>query len=280
MLSIDKKTFFAYCRRAPFGGRLTQQQVDGLTNILETAADNLGRVATLPCLAYIFATAFHETGGRMEPVREGFAKTDVGARKVVASRKYGVVDPVTNHVYYGRGYVQITWAENYKRLGTLLNYDLYRTPDLALQPHIAAELLVRGMTTGAYTGKKLLDYFTDEHADPRGARRIINGTDKADLIASYYEQFLGALRAADMKTPLPEDVTDAAAKPDKPTLATDRTTIGAITSGIGSLGLGSLVSVIDNPYALAAFGVAALLVGVGAILFLTGRLKIRHEGGV
>ncbi len=32
---MNRETFFAYARRAPFGGRLTQSQVQGLNKILD-----------------------------------------------------------------------------------------------------------------------------------------------------------------------------------------------------------------------------------------------------
>jgi len=49
------------------------------------------------------------------------------------------------------------------------------------------------MEIGLYTGKKLSDYIFDDVAAPIAARRIINGTDKAELIASYYHIFLDAI---------------------------------------------------------------------------------------
>lgn len=156
MAKLDLTTFFAYARRAPFGGRLTQQQVDGMTAILD-AWNKHGFSSDLRYLAYILATAFHETGCRMVPVREGFAKTDAAARKVVAARKYGKPDPLTSHVYYGRGHVQLTWAENYRRVGARLALDLYHNPDLALDEDVSARILIRGMIEGLYAGKKLAD---------------------------------------------------------------------------------------------------------------------------
>ena len=99
-MSIDRKTFFTYVRRAPFGGRLTQQQVDGLNAIL-AYWDSWDQNKDVRWLAYILATVHHETGGKFAPVREGFASTDIGARKIVAHRKYGK-EEATGQVYYGR----------------------------------------------------------------------------------------------------------------------------------------------------------------------------------
>jgi putative chitinase len=43
------------------------------------------------------------------------------------------------------------------------------------------------MRDGLFTGVNLERYFNDTRTDAINARKIINGTDKADLIASYYK---------------------------------------------------------------------------------------------
>lgn len=266
---LNKTVLFAYLRKAPFGGRLTQAQVDGVNAVLD-ACDRYD-VSSAEEKAYILATAFHETGGKMQPVREGFASSDAGARRVVAARKYGKPDPKTGHVYYGRGLVQLTWRENYEKLGGVFGIDLVRSPDLALRSDISANVLVYGMQEGIFTGKKLADYFTGK-PNPEGARRIVNGTDKASLIASYYDRILAALKAAEAQDA--KEVKAADAKPDKPALATDKTVIGTITSVLGAGGAG-VFAAIDNPWAFAAVAVVVL----GVLLFVTGRLEIRRKAG-
>lgn len=276
MNGLNLTTFYAYIRKAPFGGRLTQSQIDGINAILK-AFEGAGQTSN-KFLAYILATAFHETGGRMVPVREGFAKTDAGARKAVAKRKYAKPDPITGHVYYGRGHVQLTWAENYKRMGEILDIPLYENPDLALDKFFSAAILIEGMIRGKsnrgdFTGKTLDDYFSGSNDDPVGARRIINGTDKATLIAGYYKAFFDALDHA-KDGGQPADVNIADAEADKPDLTTDKTTIGTISAVAGSGAFGVLTS-IDSPWAFAAFAVLA----IGAFLFLTGRLQIVRKAG-
>lgn len=271
MQGLNLTTFYAYIRKAPFGGRLTQSQIEGIEQVLEQF-EGTG-LRAYKYLAYILATAFHETGGKMQPVREGFAKTDAAARKIVAKRAYSVVDKETGQVYYGRGLVQLTWSENYKKMEDVVRRPLYKNPDLALDPAISAAILVNGMINGSFTGKKLADYFNGENEDPVGARRIINGTDKAQLIAQYYKNFLDALNhAADGGQP--EDVKQEDGQPDTPSLVTDKTTMGAISAVAGSGAVGALTS-INSPWAFAAFLVLAL----GAYLFLTGRLQIVRKAG-
>lgn len=71
-------------------------------------------------LAYGLATARREVGAGMVPVREGFKKTDAEACAYVLRHyptKYGRPAGRWGHVYYGRGYVQLTWLKNYEREG-------------------------------------------------------------------------------------------------------------------------------------------------------------------
>jgi hypothetical protein len=50
------------------------------------------------------------------------------------------------------------------------------------------------MHLGMFTGKKLSDYIKGQFADYKEARRIINGTDKANLLAKYASRFEKILR--------------------------------------------------------------------------------------
>lgn len=62
-------------------------------------------------------------------------------------------------------------------------------PALACDPKIAAKIAVAGMTRGLFTGRSLDEYINAMRCDYVGARRIINGTDRADLIAGYAKAF-------------------------------------------------------------------------------------------
>ena len=52
------------------------------------------------------------------------------------------------------------------------------------------------MKEGLFTGRGLADAFTDEMTDWTGARRIVNGRDRAVEIAAYARAFRDALNAA------------------------------------------------------------------------------------
>ena len=127
-------------------------------------------------VAYMLATAKHETANTFAPIEE------YGKGKGLP---YGQPDPVTGLVYFGRGYVQLTWARNYKSMGKALNLPLFLHPDLALRYDVAYKIMSYGMTHGTFTGVALRRYINEGKTDYLNARKIINSLDKADLIAGY-----------------------------------------------------------------------------------------------
>lgn len=193
--------------RPIFDGKLSQSQVDGLNVILDGFTVYGDGSATK--LAYVLATAFHETGRTMQPVKETQFTADVPTDATVKSRltkawKAGKMKWVKSDYwsggFFGRGYVQLTHRENYARASKAVGLDLVGNPDYALQPAIAVQILIEGMMQGWFTGKKLGDYITGTAFDFKQARRIVNGTESAAKIAGYAEQFLIAVRAAEAAT--------------------------------------------------------------------------------
>jgi putative chitinase len=178
---IDRDRFFGRIRVNPFGGTLKQGQVDGCNAILE-AWQSRPDFTDLRWLAYMLATAKHETAHTMKPIEE-YGKGQ--------GQPYGV--PVNGHAYYGRGYVQLTWAVNYARMAALTGVDLVGHPELALEPRLAALIMLEGMKGGLFTGVGLPRYFNGTADDPVNARRIINGTDRAEEIAAIHAGFLAGL---------------------------------------------------------------------------------------
>lgn len=143
--------------------------------------------------AYMLATVFHEVAGTWQPIAE------YGRGKGL---KYGHPEPPYQHVYYGRGYTQNTWKGNYDMLTKAWNkahpdrkVDFVKEPDLLLIAEYSYWAMSYSMRHGTYTGAALKRFFNDEVTDPIGARRIINGTDKAKLIAGYYDKFMVILSA-------------------------------------------------------------------------------------
>lgn len=198
-MTIDRKKFYDTFR-AQFHPTLTQQQVDGYNAILdywETTS-----LTDLRWLAYVLATAYHETGRLMAPVREGFCKTDEGSIKAVTRLfeqgkiKVNYAKPEANgKSYFGRGLVQLTWANNYKKMGQAMGMgtQLYDNPSLLLDLDISVKVLFKGMIEGLFTGLSLGDYFNEAKTDWKQARKIINGMDKASAIADYAQRFKNCL---------------------------------------------------------------------------------------
>lgn len=150
-------------------------------------------------LAYVLATAYHETAGTMQPVAEygsdAYKRTlyDIAGRDPARARLMGNTQPGDGVRYAGRGFVQLTWKNNYALAGRKLGLDLVARPDDAMVPDIAARILVAGMAEGWFTGKTLASYIDGGTCDWKGARRVVNGTDKADMIAGYARRFHAAI---------------------------------------------------------------------------------------
>lgn len=144
--------------------------------------------------AYILATAWHETG-RYKYMREIWGPT--AAQKRYEGRKdLGNTVKGDGKKFMGRGFVQITGRRNYTDWGKRLGLDLLKEPQLAEQPEIAVRILVEGMMLGTFTGRKLADYVDLKKSDYANARRVVNGTDRAEMIAGYAREFEAALLAA------------------------------------------------------------------------------------
>jgi hypothetical protein len=221
---MDRKAFFAALRRREigvFGTSISQGQVTGIEGIIDAfGTHGDGNPKTL---AYALATAYHETGRRMVPVREGFASTDAGARRAVSNlaRKRGPASAVARyskpagkygHVYYGRGHVQLTWLDNYQESSKDAGVDLVADPDKMLDPVISARVLIRGLIDGRWNGsRKGIGHYLPKNGpdDLRNARRTVNITDKWEAIAGYYQAFLKAIKEAG-------GVGEIKAKPEPP----------------------------------------------------------------
>jgi hypothetical protein len=148
--------------------------------------------------AYVLGTVSWETGGRMVAVRETFAESDESAvarleRAWSSGQLTWVKTPYWREGWFGRGHVQLTHERNYQRAGANIGVDLVSNPDKMLDASVSAQVCVLGMRDGWFTGKKLSDYITLKKSNYRGARRIVNGTDKASVIAELAREYEGAL---------------------------------------------------------------------------------------
>lgn len=191
---IDKVNFYKKIREVGLLKSLTNEQVQSIDTVLNYW-DNSG-YTDLRWLAYMFGTIYHECARQMIPIEEygkGHGRP-YGSKLKHSGQPYNKPDKI----YYGRGFVQLTWYENYELMSRLIGEDLLNKPELALQPSIATKILFEGMTKGNssfgdFTGKCLEMYFNHTTEDWIGARKIINGKDKAQTIANYSQKFLSCL---------------------------------------------------------------------------------------
>lgn len=201
--AFDKAAFFAALRGTPLRHQ-RPSQVEGTEMLLE----KLKGLRT-SWVAYALATTFHETAATMQPIKEHggpryfFKMYDKDGNRPHVARELGNTMPGDGALFAGRGYVQLTGRRNYQRAADAVGYPLVGNPDLAMRPDIAAEILRCGMIEGwfvpGHTLERHLPSAICSHAQFASARRIINGTDRRDLIADYALAFQSALIAGDWK---------------------------------------------------------------------------------
>ena len=183
---INRKVFFDEIRQTVFGGFLEQSQVDGVNACLDYA-DSVGLESRKTC--YGLATARHETGGKMQPVREnmnyttaaqiqktwpkrfptmGDALPYVKQPKKLAIKVYGgrlgnaPAPSEDGWTYRGDGLPQLTGKANFDKFGVQPGMDLATS----------VEVMYRGMGLGLFTGHKLSEYFNETTNNAIGARAI------------------------------------------------------------------------------------------------------------
>ena len=217
---MDRKVFYTALRKREsgvFGTSLSKGQVDGCEAILDEC-EEMG--ATLQQTAFILATGYGETGGKMQAVRENlnYSAANV-AKHFGAHRRQGKTpaelarnpELLGNTVYggewgrknlgnikYGDGYDfrgfwigQFTGRRNAEKAGHDLGLDLVNNPSLLDKPGLGHRLLVRWMLAGRATGKSLRQYINTTRCDYLGARAVWGGVD-----ASKYAKLAKAFEAA------------------------------------------------------------------------------------
>lgn len=206
---MDKAKFFTSVRSSLFAGKLSTEQVKGIEAVLDEWSGGDVR-----WLAYILATAHHETGARFAPVQENLNYSAKRLTQVWPSRfptiaaatpyannpralankvyggRMGNTGPDDGWLYRGRGLVQITGKDNYAK------YGLASDPDSASAVDTAAHIIVDGMVNGRFTGLALKDFFGLKTDNPTGARKIINPDSNGAKVAAEYRHYLTALKLA------------------------------------------------------------------------------------
>lgn len=218
---MNRQSFFASIRKNPFNG-LTQAQVDGVDAILDECESQV--VTDQRQIAYILATPMIETGGTFEPITEslnysassliskfpnrisnaeafkyGRTANQKANQEMIGNIIYGGEwgkknlgnsQPGDGYKFRGRSFPQLTGRRLYEIFGYADN------PDAVNTVRVGAQIMVKAMKEGIFTGKRLSDYFSASKEDWVNARRIVNGTDRADDIAKFAKTFYKALKDA------------------------------------------------------------------------------------
>jgi hypothetical protein len=204
MFSFNHQRFFTdFSLRT--GLQLTAERRKALDFLL-TRFENDSKFTMVRELAYVLATIRWETAHTFLPIAEKRAS------RANSPRLWEIQNRYWPSGFYGRGYVQITWKENYLKAGARLagqSFMINRSnvvvsgntfadhPDYVMDPNVAYAICASGMRQGWITGKKLPDFIVEgKPPDYVNARRIINGTDRASDIAAMAGQFELLLRAA------------------------------------------------------------------------------------
>ena len=236
-MKFNRATFWGEYRKR--FGKPTQAKVDAIEFLLtgfETQWKDLRQIA------YALATIKHETANTFLPIYEKGAKSYFN--KYEGRSDLGNTKPGDGYLFRGRGYVQITGRRNYTYFG------IASDPDAALDKQTAFDIMTRGMASGRFTGKKLSAYINATKCDYIDARRVINGTDKALLIAGYARDFEKCLVADDNgapEVPVIEE-TPAETKPsiwDRLTTWTEKfTKVNAFSDAVAPISSSSKFTVI------------------------------------
>jgi hypothetical protein len=201
-MPINRTFFFEHTRKVLFDGSMKQKQVEGIEAILNKWEKEMPK-ADDRWLAYMLGTAHHETGRTMQAVRETFASSDDKAISILNSafgkgqlswvkKPYWVKD-ADGKSWLGRGLVQLTHKSNYEKMKKAIGEDLVKDPSLAMNLDVAVKIMFEGMTKGSFTTRKLADFFDGKKEEWRDARKIINGLERADLVASYAKSYYSAI---------------------------------------------------------------------------------------
>lgn len=136
------------------------------------------------------------------------AGAELGARDGVAASATFDHDDGVEQVYFGRGYVQLTWWSNYAKASVALGrgFELLLHPERVKTPEIAYELMSLGMRTGKIfaNGRKFKNFFTGSATNYEGARGMVNGKDHADDIARLARKFESVLRKSSAPSIAPQ----------------------------------------------------------------------------
>ena len=108
-------------------------------------------------LAYMLAVVDYESGA--VPSREAGCLTEKCTLRL--RQQLGLLKPELNgNHYYGRGFIQLSSPDNYRRVAEITGEPIYDQPDLLLAPDVSARVLFAWMTDPRLFPNNTLDKFS------------------------------------------------------------------------------------------------------------------------
>ncbi len=249
---IDRAYFFRNVGRKFGSFRRYKTRQKKIYNMIFDFWDHYPELKDLRWLAYILGTGEYESAHRMFPVRETLASNDNRAIYLMDTHKaykkvrywartkhhgYYYWRRLANHgnrTYLGRGLIQITHFENYRKWGKYMGMgeELYLKPEMAYNPDIATQALIKGMILGVYRHDRrgrhsLARYFVPQTVSQperqqrkfyKRARSIVNGglyhADKILVGAIKFKRLLRYKPRKPGSIPKVEDGDSSTSKPN------------------------------------------------------------------
>lgn len=187
---IDRDHFWLLARPI-FGAGPNQSQVNGTNKLLDAWEAKYPAGDRRWC-ANTLAQSFWESAHTMQAVREAYYLDPPGQDPLTGPAE-AYRRRLRYYPFYGRGLIQNTWEDNYRKMSPVVGRDLVAHPDDALLPDVSIAIALHGMEHGTFTGRKLADYFGPTVDDPLHARQIVNGMDQAAAIEALHFRFLRAV---------------------------------------------------------------------------------------
>lgn len=196
------RKFFDSVKAGILGPSLDDNEVSGCNAIMEAFEG-----FPVADVSYALGTAFLETGGAMQPIKEWggpkyFHKMyDINGARPAKARELGNIHPGDGVLFCGRGYPQVTGRKNYTLAEKVFGIPFSTDPDQMLKSGPAAKVMAHFMRHGLFTGRKLADTLPRSGPATLGqftaTRPVINGRDRAADVARFAMSFQGAVLLGD-----------------------------------------------------------------------------------